>query len=114
VSCSRTGSSALSGGYAGAETTIGFLTAYAAAESERDALGIRFVSVLPQLTPATALDGVYVAAYAARQGVDVVTFTDRLGSALTPELAGRAIADLITGPALTRMPTCSPLQALAR
>ena len=45
--------SPLSGGYAGAKATIRFLTAYAAAESERAGLGIRFVSVLPQLTGAT-------------------------------------------------------------
>ena len=37
------------------------------AESEREALGIRFTSVLPQLTPATGLGAAAVAAYAARQ-----------------------------------------------
>jgi hypothetical protein len=42
--------SPLSGGYAGAKATIRFLTGYAAAESERDGLGIRFASLLPQLT----------------------------------------------------------------
>lgn len=47
--------SPLRGGYAGAKATIRFITSYAAAESERDHLGIRFVSVLPQLTPATVL-----------------------------------------------------------
>ncbi len=90
--------SPLSGGYAGAKAAIRFLTAYAAAESERNALGIRFVSVLPQLTPATALGAVYVAAYAARQGVDAAGYTGGLGPALTPEQAGRAITDLVTGP----------------
>jgi NAD(P)-dependent dehydrogenase (short-subunit alcohol dehydrogenase family) len=58
--------SPLSGGYAGAKAAIRFLTAYAAEESQRAALGIRFVSVLPQLTPATALGAVFAAAYAAR------------------------------------------------
>jgi NAD(P)-dependent dehydrogenase (short-subunit alcohol dehydrogenase family) len=90
--------SPLSGGYAGAKAAIRFLTAYAAAESERNALGIRFVSVLPQLTPATALGAVYVAAYAARQGVDVASYAGDLGPALTPEQAGRAITGLVTGP----------------
>jgi NAD(P)-dependent dehydrogenase (short-subunit alcohol dehydrogenase family) len=42
--------SPLSGGYAGAKATVRFITAYAASESERGGLGIRFVSVLPQLT----------------------------------------------------------------
>jgi NAD(P)-dependent dehydrogenase (short-subunit alcohol dehydrogenase family) len=45
--------SPLSGGYAGAKAAIRWLTAYAAEESRRDGLDIRFVSVLPQLTPAT-------------------------------------------------------------
>ncbi len=43
--------SPLSGGYAGAKATIRFIASYAAAESGRNALGIRFISVLPQLTP---------------------------------------------------------------
>jgi len=90
--------SPLSGGYAGAKATIRFLTAYAAAESERQALGIRFVSLLPQLTPATALGAAAVAAYAARQGLDVATYTDGLGPALTPEQAGKAVTELLTGP----------------
>ncbi len=90
--------SPLSGGYAGAKATIRFLTGYAAAESERAGLGIRFVSVLPQLTPATALGAAAVAGYAARQGVDVATYTEGMGPALTPGQAGQAITDLVTGP----------------
>ena len=39
--------SPLSGGYAGAKATIRFIASYAAAESGRNALGIRFTSVLP-------------------------------------------------------------------
>ena len=62
--------SPLSGGYAGAKAAIRWLTVYAAEESGRDKLGIRFVSLLPQLTPATALGAVFAAAYAARQDPD--------------------------------------------
>ena len=62
--------SPLSGGYAGAKAAIRWLTTYAAEESGRDKLGIRFVSLLPQLTPATALGAVFAAAYAARQDTD--------------------------------------------
>ena len=90
--------SPLSGGYAGAKATIRFLTSYAAAESEREALGISFTSVLPQLTPATGLGAAAVAAYAARAGVDVAAFLDNLGPALTPEQVGKEIAGLATGP----------------
>src|SRR5262249_35101608 len=43
--------SPLSGGYAGAKATIRFMTGYAADESARGELGIRFVSILPRLTP---------------------------------------------------------------
>ena len=89
--------SPLSGGYSGAKATIRFLTAYAAAESARAGLGIRFVALLPQLTPATTLGAVYVAAYAARQGVDEATYAGGLGPGLTPEQAGQAITDLATG-----------------
>src|SRR5215470_16155567 len=55
--------SPLSGGYAGAKAAIRWLTAYAAEESRRAGLGIRFVALLPTLTPATALGAVYTDAY---------------------------------------------------
>ena len=90
--------SPLSGGYAGAKATIRFIASYAAAESDRNALGIRFTSLLPQLTPETDLGAAGVAAYAARLGVDIPAFLDRLGPALTPEQVGTAIVNLLTGP----------------
>jgi NAD(P)-dependent dehydrogenase (short-subunit alcohol dehydrogenase family) len=90
--------SPLSGGYAGAKATIRFIASYAASESSRDALGIRFTCVLPQLTPETDLGAAGVAAYAARQGVDVPAFLDGFGPALTPEQVGNAIADIAAAP----------------
>jgi NAD(P)-dependent dehydrogenase (short-subunit alcohol dehydrogenase family) len=90
--------SPLSGGYAGAKAAIRWLTAYAAEESARDKLGIRFVSVLPQLTPTTALGAVFAAAYAARQGTDVATPTVGSGPALTPKQVGQAITELAADP----------------
>jgi NAD(P)-dependent dehydrogenase (short-subunit alcohol dehydrogenase family) len=92
--------SPLSGGYAGAKATIRFLTAYAASEAERDGLDIRFVSVLPQLTPATALGAAAVAAYAARAGADERSYAASLGATPTPELVGQAAASLATDPSL--------------
>jgi NAD(P)-dependent dehydrogenase (short-subunit alcohol dehydrogenase family) len=89
--------SPLSGGYAGAKATIRFIAAYAAGESARDGLGIRVVSVLPGLTAATTLGAAGAAAYAARQGVDVATFLERRGPALTAEHVGLAVLDLATG-----------------
>ncbi len=91
--------SPLSGGYAGAKATIRFIASYAAAESGRNGLGIRFTSVLPQLTPETDLGAAGVAAYAARQGAGIPAFLDRLGPALTPEQVGTAIVGIVTGSA---------------
>jgi NADP-dependent 3-hydroxy acid dehydrogenase YdfG len=88
--------SPLSGGYAGAKAAIRFITAYAAEESSRAGLGITFRTVLPQLTPATALGSTAVAAYAARQGLDLVDFLEALGPVLTTAQVGSAIAELIT------------------
>jgi NAD(P)-dependent dehydrogenase (short-subunit alcohol dehydrogenase family) len=90
--------SPVSGGYAGAKATIRFISSYAAAESDRGGLGIRFVSVLPQLTPATELGAVAVAAYAARESMDVDVFLATRGPALTPDQVGKAILDLVTDP----------------
>jgi NAD(P)-dependent dehydrogenase (short-subunit alcohol dehydrogenase family) len=80
--------SPLSGGYAGAKAAIRFIASYAAAESERAELGIKFAAVLPQLTAAA------VAAYATRQGLELATAVERFGPALTPEQVGKASVDL--------------------
>jgi len=90
--------SPLSGGYAGAKATIRFITSYAAAESADTGLGIRFISVLPQLTPDTALGAPAVAAYAAREGLDVPTFLGRSGPALTAAQVGATVTGLISDP----------------
>src|SRR4051812_46343690 len=66
--------SPLSGGYAAAKAAIRYIRGYAAEESERAGLGIRFVALLPRLTPATGIGAAGVEGYAARQGVDVETY----------------------------------------
>jgi NADP-dependent 3-hydroxy acid dehydrogenase YdfG len=86
--------SPLSGGYAGAKATIRFISSYAAAEADRAQLGIRFVSVLPQLTPGTELGAVGVAAYAKREGLDVAAFVERLGPVLTADRVGELIVEV--------------------
>lgn len=91
--------SPLSGGYAGAKAAVRFITDYAAEESERAALGLRFRCVLPQLTPATALGSAAVAAYAARQGVSVDRYLSQFGPTLTTGQVAKAISSLITEPA---------------
>jgi len=92
--------SPLSGGCAGVKAAIRFIAAYAATESERADLGIKFTAVLPQLTPATDLGAAGVAAYAARQGLDLATALERFGPALTPEQVGTAVLELATDPNL--------------
>jgi NAD(P)-dependent dehydrogenase (short-subunit alcohol dehydrogenase family) len=101
--------SPLSGGYAGAKAAVRFISAYAGEESHRAALGIRFVAVLPQLTPETTLGRTGVQAYADRQGVDLATFIDNLQPVLTPEQVGKAVVQLST---VTDSPTGAELAYL--
>lgn len=89
--------SPLSGGYAGAKAAVKFIASYAALESQRAGLGIRFVSVLPRLTPATELGAKAVAAYAERQGVDVDAFVRAGGPTLSAEQVGRSVLAIDTG-----------------
>jgi NAD(P)-dependent dehydrogenase (short-subunit alcohol dehydrogenase family) len=93
--------SPLSGGYAGAKATIRLITGYAADESAREGLGIRFVSVLPKLTAATELGSAAVAAYARRNAMTVEQYLDEVGPGLTPEDVGKATIELasVAGPA---------------
>ncbi len=56
--------SPLTGGYASAKSVIKLIGAYAGSQSERTRSSIRFVAVLPQLTPATDLGRIYTEAYA--------------------------------------------------
>jgi NAD(P)-dependent dehydrogenase (short-subunit alcohol dehydrogenase family) len=86
--------SPLSGGYAGAKATIRNISRYAAEESERGALDIRFVTLLPQLTPTTGLGAAAVERYAARQGVQPDVFIGGLQPVLTPDQVAKAIVDL--------------------
>jgi NAD(P)-dependent dehydrogenase (short-subunit alcohol dehydrogenase family) len=88
--------SPLSGGYAGAKATIRFITSYAAGESERAGLDIRFISLLPRLTPTTELGSGAVAAYARREGLDIDDYMARLGPGVAPEDVGKATVEVVT------------------
>ena len=90
------GGSPLSGGYAGAKATVRFISAYAAAEAQSRSLGVRFVAILPQLTPATDLGAAGVAAYAERAGISVEAFQDQLGPVLTTEHLAKTIGDVVS------------------
>jgi NAD(P)-dependent dehydrogenase (short-subunit alcohol dehydrogenase family) len=88
--------SPLSGGYAGAKATVRFISAYAAAEAQLRSLGLRFVAVLPMLSPATDLGAAGAAAYAQRAGISIEAFEDQLGPVLTTEHLAKTIADVVT------------------
>jgi NAD(P)-dependent dehydrogenase (short-subunit alcohol dehydrogenase family) len=92
-----TNGSPMSGGYAGAKATIRFMAEYADEEGRRGELGIRVVTVLPKLTPATALGLAAVREYAARRGVSEEQFSQMLGAPVTPRIAGEAFVGLATG-----------------
>jgi NAD(P)-dependent dehydrogenase (short-subunit alcohol dehydrogenase family) len=109
--------SPMSGGYAGAKATIKFISAYAGAESERNSLGIRFVSLLPKLTSATGLGTTFVDAYADYDHIDRDNFREQLGSMLTAEQVADAVvhlaADGSTRPAPAYLLTADGLTELA-
>jgi NAD(P)-dependent dehydrogenase (short-subunit alcohol dehydrogenase family) len=87
--------SPLSGGYAGAKATIKLISSYAGLEAQRLGANIRFLSVLPQLTPATRLGKLYSERYAAMAGMSEAQFLDdRFGGAFSSEQVGENIADL--------------------
>lgn len=91
------GGSPLSGGYAGAKATVRFIASYAAQESDRAGLGIRFLTLMPNLTSATELGRVGVAGYAERQGVPVADFLAARGPELQPEQVADAVLALRAG-----------------
>lgn len=104
--------SPLSGGYASAKAAIRYLRAYAAEEAERAGLGLRFATLLPQLTPATGLGTAGVAGYAARNGVDPETFAGNMPSILTPEQVAKAVVEVVHGDAAEYRVSGTGLQAL--
>jgi hypothetical protein len=79
-----------------AKATILFMTGFAAEESNREKLGIRFVSAVPGLNAGTALGHAAATAHAQREGVSLDRFLQRLDPTLTPEQVGQEIAALAT------------------
>jgi NADP-dependent 3-hydroxy acid dehydrogenase YdfG len=90
--------SPLSGGYAGAKAAVRHLRAYAADEAQRAGLDIRFVALLPQLTPAGGVGAAGVAGYAARQGVEQDTFLAGLQPVLSADQVAKTVVEIATDP----------------
>jgi NAD(P)-dependent dehydrogenase (short-subunit alcohol dehydrogenase family) len=84
-----------SGGYAPAKAAIRFISAYAADESRRRDLELRFATLFPQLSPTTDLGRAGLATYVGRDGVDPAAFEP----ALTPEQIGQHVVTLLDDPA---------------
>ncbi|MFB9447661.1 SDR family oxidoreductase [Dactylosporangium vinaceum] len=87
-----------SGGYAGAKAMVRFVARYADEEAARLGLGIRFVALLPGLSPGTGVGDAGADAYSAKQGISVEEFTARLGPVVTPEGAGAAVLAVLDDP----------------
>lgn len=87
------------GGYSGAKAMQRFMAADAQVESDLRGLGITFTSVLPGLTPLTAVGAVGAQAHAGLTGVSLAEFTEQLGETLTPGIFGQALVDLAGRPA---------------
>lgn len=96
--------SPLSGGYAGAKAAQRYIAAYAQGESRAAGLGITFTAVLPRFAPSTAVGRAGVEAYAARAGLEVEDFLRHHAPLLTPEIAGKAVVDLVRADATSVVP----------
>jgi NAD(P)-dependent dehydrogenase (short-subunit alcohol dehydrogenase family) len=86
--------SPLSGGYAAAKAAVRFLSGYAGGHAEREGLGLRFVAVLPQLTPSTDLGRRYTDLYAGQAGISRTEFLTRFGGELSTAQAAKHIAEI--------------------
>jgi NAD(P)-dependent dehydrogenase (short-subunit alcohol dehydrogenase family) len=96
--------SPLSGGYAGAKATQRFIAAYARDEAQRADLGIEFTAVFPRITPHGGVGRPAIRAYAHRTGQSEEEYVSQFGAALTPEIAGAAIVELVRKDAGTLAP----------
>ena len=88
--------SPMSGGYAGAKKTVAFVADYARTEGQRLERGLTIRTLFPQLNPNTDLGRAGVQAYADRAGVPFEQFAKRFDPPLSPEIAGKAVLELVT------------------
>ncbi|MFD0315614.1 SDR family oxidoreductase [Streptomyces flavalbus] len=88
--------SPLSGGYASAKAAIRYLNGYAVGVSQAAGLGIRFHTLLPNMTPEGHVGSVAVDGYAASQGVDRETFIKgREQPILTAEQVAKCVVEVV-------------------
>ena len=89
--------SPLSGGYAAAKQAQRFLASYVRQEVQERQLDWKVQVVLPQLNPNTELGAAGVRGYAKKAGLTPEEFVKRFEHPLTPEVAGRELAKLLSG-----------------
>jgi NAD(P)-dependent dehydrogenase (short-subunit alcohol dehydrogenase family) len=87
--------SPLSGGYAAAKSAVRFVASYAAGEAERLGLGLRVVSLFPQLSPLTGVGAAGAEAYAERADGGPDAYRRSLGALLTPAAVGDAVLEAV-------------------
>jgi NAD(P)-dependent dehydrogenase (short-subunit alcohol dehydrogenase family) len=85
-----------SGGYSPAKAAIRFISNYAAFESSKLGLELRFVTLLPRLTPATQVGRLGVEIDTATSGIDSQEFLRALEPLLTPAQVGETIIGIMT------------------
>jgi NAD(P)-dependent dehydrogenase (short-subunit alcohol dehydrogenase family) len=88
--------SPLSGGYAGAKATVRLITGYAGAEGAN--FKITTTTVLPLITPGTAIGETAIHAYARKAGLSPEEFRANLKVTATPESTGAAVLGLAEVP----------------
>jgi NAD(P)-dependent dehydrogenase (short-subunit alcohol dehydrogenase family) len=87
--------SPISGGYAGAKRMQMFMAKYCQGESDRLALGIRFVALVPaRIMPETDLGETAVNGYAKYLGVPVEGFLKNMGARQSPKDVAKAVVDI--------------------
>src|SRR4051812_36715809 len=78
-------------------------------ESARAGLGLRFVALLPQLTPSGVGDA-GVTGYAERQGVDRDAFIAAMAPVLTPDVVAKAVLEAAADPVSEHLVTAAGLR----
>jgi NAD(P)-dependent dehydrogenase (short-subunit alcohol dehydrogenase family) len=90
--------SPISGGYAGAKRTQMFMANYSQKESDRLALGLRFMALAPRIMPDTELGKHAVAGYSRYLGVSDRDFIQGMASPPTSNNVATAVIELVTNP----------------
>ena len=90
--------SPISGGYAGSKRTQMFMANYAQKESDRLALGLRFVTLAPRIMPDTDLGKHAIAGYSRYLGMSEADFVQGMASYPTSTDVATGVMELVTNP----------------